>query len=485
MLAASALLALGSVTALGTAPSEPTAMPPALGAMPPMLGAVPPATDAAPRPVRSSAPPIAAPPRASEPPPAAGGSFVRRAEEDDGRVSLQVASKTYRDPRGGPGVSLVGAVHIATGDYYALVQRHLDEHDAVLYESVTPRGAVRRPEAAMADPVASTRDSMLFLRRIMLAVREQERRDAPVQPATGGEVPAGAAGVEVPAPSIARTIEAAPGVDSRLGPWVRQASVDAWGGAIECEPGPDGSFLLISRGADRRPGGEGADADIRLRTPKERRVATDSLDDGLQATLAEALGLRFQLRAVDYRSERWEVADISEAELLRALEERGVDAKPFLQSLSGESLTGGLAKGLVLILRLADGLSGGSFREAARLLMIEALSMADERVLRQGLSNEMVEVILHERNHAAMDALAARRGRGDAVKSIAIFYGAAHMPDLERQLLEQGFVLDAERWFTALSADPKLAGVDAGTVDELRRALREAGAAGSGGGAAP
>ncbi|MBM4113227.1 MAG: hypothetical protein FJ253_07610, partial [Phycisphaerae bacterium] len=91
-------------------------------------------------------------PRAAE-----RGRFIRRVEGDDGRVTLQVASRRYRDPAGGPTVTLVSAVHIGERGYYEAMQRLLDGHGAVLYESVTPRGAVTTRKAVADDPALATR----------------------------------------------------------------------------------------------------------------------------------------------------------------------------------------------------------------------------------------------------------------------------------------------------------------------------------------
>lgn len=392
--------------------------------------------------------------------PSSGGAFVRRVERDGNRVSLQVASRTYRNALDATEVTLVGAVHIGDTSYYGEMQRLLDRHDAVLYESVTPRGAVTLRAMMESDPARATRESMLFLRRMMLKVKEWESKA--ISGATSNAPP-----------TIARTIERAPQIDSRLGAWVRGASRDAWGTPIEIEEAEDGSFILISRGADRAPGGEGVDADIRLRTPKDRRGSVASIDDGLQGTLAKALGLAFQLEAVNYGDPRWEVADMTEGELSDAFAARGVDGGPLLQSLSGESFTAGAARALLMLIRVADGVTGGAMREAAKLVMIEALSQADDRMMSMGLGEELIQVILHDRNTVAMNALAERRRRGDGVRTIAIFYGAAHMPDLERRLLEEGFTLQRERWFDAMTADPKRAGVDAGMLEQIRAAIRE------------
>lgn len=389
--------------------------------------------------------------------PAASVSFVRRVDRSDGASVLEVASRRFAKTGEKTEVSLVGAVHIGTPDYYRSVQALLDEHALVLYESVTPRGAVHEPSAVSADPVRATRDAMLFLRRAMIGVRDLARQS--------GDAPASA-------PSIAETVAQAHRVDSRFEPWVRHASQDAWGRPIEVEGNADGSFLLVSRGADGLPGGTDADADIRLRTPHDRR-ASSSEDEALQPQLASLLGLAFQLQAVDYHRTAWVVADMSEGQFLAELESRGIDGGPFMRTLSGSSFTASLAGASVALIRVADGLSGGKVRAFVKFMMIEALSMADERMIARGMPEGFADVILHRRNDVAYTALVERLGAAERPASIAVFYGAAHMPDLERRLIEAGWTQRDEKWISAVAVNPKAVGLDAATVAQMRAALRE------------
>jgi hypothetical protein len=55
--------------------------------------------------------------------------------------------------------------------------------------------------------------------------------------------------------------------------------------------------------------------------------------------------------------------------------------------------------------------------------------------------------ILSGRNEHAMKVLAGQIALGR--KKLAIFYGAGHMPDFEKRLIEQGFKQIGEQWQTA------------------------------------
>jgi hypothetical protein len=58
-------------------------------------------------------------------------------------------------------------------------------------------------------------------------------------------------------------------------------------------------------------------------------------------------------------------------------------------------------------------------------------------------------------------------------RSIAIFYGAGHMTDLEQRLREAlGYRPSEERWLTAFASDPRRAGLSAWELKLMRSWLR-------------
>ncbi|MFM8980503.1 MAG: hypothetical protein ACKOSS_08580 [Planctomycetia bacterium] len=72
------------------------------------------------------------------------------------------------------------------------------------------------------------------------------------------------------------------------------------------------------------------------------------------------------------------------------------------------------------------------------------------------LGSEASELIVERRNAVALERLAQVPA---SARSVAIFYGAAHLPDLERRLLAQGYRRAGSRWLLAwdLSAAPAAA----------------------------
>ncbi len=56
-------------------------------------------------------------------------------------------------------------------------------------------------------------------------------------------------------------------------------------------------------------------------------------------------------------------------------------------------------------------------------------------------------VIITDRNVKCMEVLDREIAKGG--KKIGVFYGAAHFPDMEKRLLEMGFVRVKSQWLTA------------------------------------
>lgn len=61
-------------------------------------------------------------------------------------------------------------------------------------------------------------------------------------------------------------------------------------------------------------------------------------------------------------------------------------------------------------------------------------------------------VIVSERNKVALRVLQQQIKAGK--QHLAIFYGAAHLPDMEKRLLAMGFTLQKDEWVTAWDLPP-------------------------------
>jgi len=196
----------------------------------------------------------------------------------------------------------------------------------------------------------------------------------------------------------------------------------------------------------------------------KRGPGTLNRELGLQKQLGDALGLVFQLNAIDYRRAHFINSDLQPDAVQSEVKERAAKAAPGSKSedtfASLMEALQGTGKGAEMIQPMIA-LLGGSLetRETARLLFIEVLGRAGEFLgLAKGASTEMrdlFDVIITERNEIVMRDLRAQLSKTGAGKSVAVFYGAAHLPDIaERVVKELHYAAVGEKWDTAFSADP-------------------------------
>lgn len=208
-------------------------------------------------------------------------------------------------------------------------------------------------------------------------------------------------------------------------------------------------------------------------------AATESA--GLQAKLASALGLKFQLDVIDYRSPHFINSDLRVPELeeqvrKHAPEESG-PAKDqlfgqLMDALQGTGMAGGAMNQMV-------GMLGAStqMQEMTKMMLVEVLSQAGEFLeLAKSVSPEMkdlFDVLLTERNAIVIADLRAQLARLKPGESIAIFYGAAHMDELAAHLkTDLGYLPVDTRWDTAFAADPAQSGINPAQVQLMLGLLR-------------
>ena len=373
----------------------------------------------------------------------AGEPFIRIKDDDDsGRVSLQIASRTYRRGPEEPAVTLVGAAHIGTPAYYHALQRLLDANDLVLFEGVGPIWATLAPDADDRERARATRER---LRTLGLAIEARRRR---------GETP-----------DTLAALLTDRGYRTRL---LRTATRDGWGHPIRYTHDADG-FDLTSLGADAAPGGRGADADLSLSDLPPLQDA--ELDDakGIQSSLADAAGLVFQLDAIEYDKPNWRNCDTTAEALSYAMAGLNPDdarpgdgsprtggGSPLFDLMRGEGLVGRLAGGMLKLL-------GSSPRSSAmlRLMLIETLAHADDLMGMdvEGL-NEMMDVLLEQRNGVVLRDLRKEIDRRtDRPGRIAVFYGAGHLAGLAADLEKMGYRPTTTTWLDAVRVDPGAVGM--------------------------
>lgn len=198
-------------------------------------------------------------------------------------------------------------------------------------------------------------------------------------------------------------------------------------------------------------------------------------DDGLQATMARSLGLVFQLNVIRYDRTHFYNSDLSIAEIQALMQAERAPArsgKPaadageennafqeLLKAMDGSSAFGAIMRGMMQFIG-----SSTKLQAMTKLALIEVLGAlrADPTRLR-GMPPDMkrlLEVLIHERNKAVLADLKFELKHARPADSIAVFYGAGHLPDLEHRLRTELRYRPAEDvWHAAFAVNPAQAGL--------------------------
>ena len=183
---------------------------------------------------------------------------------------------------------------------------------------------------------------------------------------------------------------------------------------------------------------------------------------------------------MDYERRNFQSCDLSITEL-RDLFSQNPDAfekssggqnfENLLDIMQGNSFWSG-------VLRLGLGMLSSSpmFQAMAKVTLIETLYeiQADPGNI-QGLPSDvhdLLKVLIEKRNQKVIDDLQAVPKK--RLKTVAVFYGAGHMPDLEKRLRSQLHYQPAhDLWFTAISVDLARAGVSTNQLHFLRTMIHK------------
>ena len=215
--------------------------------------------------------------------------------------------------------------------------------------------------------------------------------------------------------------------------------------------------------------------------------ATTSVGNGgysMQSTLAKSLGLVFQLEAIDYDRTNFLNSDLSIAEIQRIMAgnqpvatagQTGGGNSTFdmlLQIMDGSSFLGSLFKiGMQIIA------SSPQMQAVAKLTLIEAIGrlrgdMSDV----QGLPpdwKQLIQVLIRARNKNLMTDLKSELKKIPRTGSVAVFYGAGHMDDLQKRVTSELHYRPADEvWLTAISVDMRKSGLSPSEAQFLRSLIQ-------------
>ena len=154
----------------------------------------------------------------------------------------------------------------------------------------------------------------------------------------------------------------------------------------------------------------------------------------LQNAMKDVLALEFQLKEIDYARENMVHADMSPDQFAESMRQRGESMMTMLMRTLGYALTrqresSSVAGDKQLLLALFDK------NRALALKRILAEQFEDNEGYLAALEGPTGSTLISGRNKVALEVL--RREIAAGKKKIAIFYGAAHMPDFEKRLRDE------------------------------------------------
>ena len=166
--------------------------------------------------------------------------------------------------------------------------------------------------------------------------------------------------------------------------------------------------------------------------------------------LGDAVGLDFQFADIEYNRPGWINSDLSMEELDR-LNKAGGKGKP-TQFDTVEKMLDPKSPETKMMTDFFKSASP-SMREAIRIFLVEKLSDTDSALAKQ-MDASTYNIILTVRNQAIEKTFENTLASQKQPKSIAIFYGAAHQPGLEKDLAKRyGYRPASQQWFTFAKAD--------------------------------
>jgi len=175
----------------------------------------------------------------------------------------------------------------------------------------------------------------------------------------------------------------------------------------------------------------------------------------LQNGLKDILKLEHQLEWVDYSKENMVHADMSPDEFSKSMSDRGESFATMFFRMLGQSMAQqaqqpqqkSKTSDFDLLAALFDKNRAGTLKR----IMAEQFEGMEGAMM--AIEGPQGSTIVSERNKVALKRLEEQLSAGK--KKIAIFYGAAHMPDIEARLADEfGLKRAGEEWVTAWKMDP-------------------------------
>jgi hypothetical protein len=222
----------------------------------------------------------------------------------------------------------------------------------------------------------------------------------------------------------------------------------------------------------------------RPKVPKSQTGANS--DYSMQSALAHSLGLVFQLDAIDYDRTNFLNSDLSLEQLARIMNgnrppgpasggTNGTSTAPLavlLQIMDGSSFLGSLFKmGLQFIE------SNPQVQAAVKLGLIDAIgNLKGDLSEIQGVPPDwqhLIKILIKARNENVIKDAAEELKKIPVSGSVAIFYGAGHMDDMEKRVTgDLHYHAADDIWLPAFSVDMQKSGITPAQADWMRTLIK-------------
>lgn len=174
----------------------------------------------------------------------------------------------------------------------------------------------------------------------------------------------------------------------------------------------------------------------------------------MQSIPQQMLGLDSQLEIIDYKAKNFVHADLTPEEIAAKMAERGDTALTILLDTASDMIrqqnkaaqkassseSSSMSNDLTSMLEMMG--------DPAKMKLAMAKQFVESGDLDLGLGKSLNQLLIKDRNEAAMKDFNKQVFVGN--RKLAIFYGAAHMPDFEKRLKEDyDFKLKKQTWIDA------------------------------------
>jgi hypothetical protein len=187
----------------------------------------------------------------------------------------------------------------------------------------------------------------------------------------------------------------------------------------------------------------------------------------LQSGMKSMLNLEHQLECIDYTKDNFVHADMSPDEFAKSMKDRGESfSQMFLKAIGAGMAQQATGTQGTSDFELLSALFSKNRAQKLRLAMAGQFENMESQIMM--FDGPDGSTILTERNRKAFEVLAKQLE--DGKKNIGVFYGAAHLPDMEKRLAEDfGMKRKELTWVKAWTLGDAKAGEESAPKNEEKK----------------